>query len=241
MQLIWSYLILATVAVAHASSQELPTADDVIAKMMERDAKRQSALRGYTAARRYILENERHHKQAEMLVRMKCLEDGSKQFETVSASGWGSARNFVFPRLLQSEKEASLPNIRERSRIIPENYSFDMLGTDSINDRPAYVLAIAPKTKNKYLVQGRIWVDRDDYAIVRIEGQPSKSPSFWIERVRFVHNYQKSGSFWLPMSDRSVTEMRIFGTTELRIEYFDYVPNGSRLSKSSELVFRGLP
>src|SRR3954454_10100176 len=132
MQLTWSYLILATAAVAHACSQELPTADHVIAKMMDRDAKRQSALRGYTAVQRYTLENDRHHKRAEMLVRMTCIEDGSKQFETVSASGWSGARKFVFPRLLETEKEASLPNIRERSRIIPENYSFEMLGTDSI-------------------------------------------------------------------------------------------------------------
>src|SRR3954452_5601924 len=172
---------------------------------------------------------------------MNCLEDGSKQFETVSVSGWGGARKFVFPRLLESEREASLPNIREQSRITPQNYSFDMLGTDSINDRPAYVLAIAPKTKNKYLVQGRIWVDRDEYAIVRIEGKPSRSPSFWIERVTFVHNYQKSGSFWLPVSDRSVTGTRIFGTTELRIEYFDYAPSVSTVSASSGLGSRSLP
>jgi hypothetical protein len=50
-----------------------------------------------------------------------------------------------------------------------------MLGTDSINGRAAYVIAISPKTQNKYLLRGKVWVDADEYAIVRIEGVPAKS------------------------------------------------------------------
>jgi hypothetical protein len=116
-----------------------------------------------------------------------------------------------------------------------------MAGTDNVNERPAYVLAITPKTQNKYLVQGRIWVDAADYAIVRIEGKPAKNPSFWIKSVHFVHTYRKSGSFWLPVSDRSVTDVRIFGATEVTIEYFDYSPNATTLSAFHESSARGLP
>ena len=46
-----------------------------------------------------------------------------------------------------------------------------MIGQESVNERPSYVIAIAPKTQNKYLVRGKIWVDLDDYAIARIEGE----------------------------------------------------------------------
>src|SRR6476659_3568142 len=99
------FLIFAMGMAAHAAGQPLPTADEVVAKMIERDNQRQAALRGYTAARRYVLENASHHKRAEMLVRVKCLDNGSKEFETVSATGWGAARNHVFPRLLDSESE----------------------------------------------------------------------------------------------------------------------------------------
>ena len=172
---------------------------------------------------------------------MECLDNGSKQFQTVSATGWGAARSHVFPRLLESESEASLPGVRERSRITPENYSFEMVGRDSINQRPAYVIAIAPKTQNKYLIQGRIWVDAEDYAIVRIEGKPAKNPSFWIKSVHFVHTYQKNGPFWLPSTDRSVTDARIIGATELTIEYFDYATTGVTLSASRELDPGSLP
>ena len=229
-------LLFAVAMAAQDSGGQLPSANDVVAKMMEHDNQRQAALHGYTAARRYVLENSRHHKRAEMVVTVTCLGNGSKQFQTVSATGWGTARNHVFPKLLESESEASLPEIRDRSRITPENYSFEMVGKDDINGRPAYVIAIAPKTPNKFLVEGRIWVDVDEYAIVRIEGKAAKSPSFWIKSVHFVHTYQKSGLFWFPASDRSVTEVRILGSTEVSIEYFDYTANANALSASREIT-----
>jgi negative regulator of sigma E activity len=230
MRLASFFLVFVMVMAAHDSSQQLPSANDIVAKMIERDNQRQIAFRGYTAARRYTLENQRHHKRAEMLVKVKCLDNGSKQFETVSAAGWSAARNHVFPKLLESESEASLPDIRERSRLTPENYSFETIGRDYVDNRSAYVIAIAPKKSNKYLVEGRIWVDVDEYAILRIEGRPAKSPSFWIKSVHFVHTYQKNGFFWFPVSDRSVTDARILGATEVTIEYFDYSPNATTLS-----------
>ena len=232
---------LMTVAARAAVQQDLPSADDVVARMMERDNQRQAALHGYTAVRRYVLENSRHHKRAEMLVTMRCLDNGSKQFQTVSATGWSAVRNHVFPRLLESESEASLPDVREQSRITPENYSFEMVGKDFIDQHPAYLIGIAPKTHNKYLVRGRIWVDADDYAIVRIEGEPAKSPSFWIKSTHFVHTYQKSGIFWLPSSDLSVTDARIVGATELKIEYFDYAANTMPLAALRSPAAGSLP
>jgi len=235
-----SFLLFSSIAIAADGSLQLPTGDEVVAKMMARDRERQATLYGYTASRRYVLENQRHHKRAEMLVRMTCLRDGSKQFETISETGWGGARKHVFPRLLEAETEASRLGLRERSRLIPENYAFEMVGTEYVDERPAYVIAIAPKTPNKYLMQARIWIDADEYAIVRIEGKPAKNPSFWTKSVHFVHNYEKRGSFWFPVSNRSVTDVRIFGSTEVTIEYFDYAPSTSALSVSREPV-RGAP
>jgi hypothetical protein len=223
-------LIFPVALAAEESARVLPSADDVVARMMERDGERQAALHGYTSARRYVLENPHRHKRAEMLVKMECLEDGAKRFETVSASGWGAARNHVFPKLLESESEASMPGARERSSITPQNYSFALIGQDTVNQRPVYVIAISPKSQNKYLVHGRIWVDLEDYAIVRIEGKPAKSPSFWIKSVQFVHTYRKNGSFWWPESNRSVSDVRIVGTNVLTIEYFDYAPAATSLS-----------
>jgi hypothetical protein len=236
-------LILTISAMALAASSlpaEMPSPDQVIARMLERDRELQSSLEGYTARRHYVLENNRHHKRAEMLVRVMCVRDGSKEFEIVSSAGWGVARNHVFPRLLEAETDASQPGSRERSRIIPENYSFQMAGMETVNGRPTYVIEVTPKTSNKYLMKGKIWVDAEEYAIVRIEGQPAKNPSFWTKSVHFVHTYDKQGPFWFPQSDESVTDVRILGATDLKIDYFGYLPNDTAapLAQASE---RSLP
>src|SRR4029077_19908374 len=115
-----------------------------------------------------------------------------------SSAGWGAARNHVFPRLLSAEVDASQPDARERSRITPQNYDFEMIGSQTVNKHPAWVIAVTPKTANKYLMKGKIWVDAAEYVIIRIEGEPAKKPSFWIKSVYFVHTYSKQGSFWFP-------------------------------------------
>ena len=218
-------LLLFAAASAAATDATLPGAGEVVAAMMRHDNERHSALEGYTAFRRYVLENTRHHKRAEMLVRVTCAKDGSKQFETVSSTGWGGARKHVFGRLLEAESEASRPGVSDQSRVTPENYWFEMEGRDEVGGREAYVLSVVPKEPKKYLFRGQIWVDAEEYAIVRVAGTPAKSPSFWVKSVQFAHTYEKHGLFWFPASDDSVTDVRIFGSTELKIEYYDYSPN----------------
>ena len=210
----------------------LPSADEVVAKMVQHDDERRAALQGYTGVRRYVLENPKHHKQAEMLVRMTYHKDGSKEFDVDSCTGWGAARQHVFPRLLEAESEASRPGSPENSRMTPENYSFAMLRLDQVDGRKTYVLEVAPKKLQKYLMRGTIWVDAEDFAIVRMDGEPAKNPSFWIKSVHFGHKYQKVGPFWLAASDNSVTDARILGPTELRIDYFDYVVKTSLLQEA---------
>ena len=74
-----------------------------------------------------------------------------------------------------------------------------------VGDRASYVLEITPQRKESYLFRGRIWVDAEDYALVRAEGNPAKNPSFWTRKSHFVRRYEKHGQFWLPsMNFRSV-------------------------------------
>jgi len=240
--LLKSFIVLSTFALAASNLEaQVPSADEVVSRMIERDRERQAGIDGYTARRRYVLENEHYHKRAEMLVRMKCQKDGGKEFEVISSTGWSGARKHVFPRLLSAEVDASQAESRERSRIVPGNYSFQMVGAETVNDRRAYVIEVTPRTANKYLVKGRIWVDAEEYALLRIEGQPAKSPSFWIKSVHFVHTYTKQGPFWLPLSDDSVTDVRILGATELKIEYFGFLPNGAVATTSNDLDQRNRP
>jgi hypothetical protein len=79
-----------------------------------------------------------------------------------------------------------------------------------------------PKTKNQFMVRERIWVDAADCAIARLEGRPAKTPASGIHSVPLVHRNDRIGEFWLPVSDRSRADARIFGRTGIGIEYFAY-------------------
>lgn len=218
--------IVSTVFVTSAAAQQtsLPDVNDVVARMIARDAQRLTSLEGYAGMRRYIFTNEHMHKHAEMTVRVNGDPDGTKHFEVVAEEGWKAAHKHVLRKMLESEAETSGPEARAKTRLSAENYEFQLAGIEKTGDRTAYAIDVTPKRKEKYLFRGRIWVDCEDYALVRADGNPAKNPSFWTKSVHFVHTYQKNGEFWFPVTTESVTEARLFGTTNLTIEYFEYRP-----------------
>jgi hypothetical protein len=222
--LLIALFLLPASAAAADESPSLPTAEEIVARMGFRDLQRQVSIEGYAGMRRYVLDNQHLHKRAEMLVQVQGDPDGTKHFEVVSEEGWKAAHKHVLRKMLESESETSHPEARAKTRINPENYDFKIAGTEVIDGRTAYVLEVSPKRKEKYLFRGRIWVDAEDYALARAEGQPAKNPSFWTKSTHFVQIYQKSGLLWFPRSTQSVTEAHIFGTTDVNIEYFDYAP-----------------
>jgi outer membrane lipoprotein-sorting protein len=220
-------LLSTTPRVSSQTHDSLPSAEDIVARMTARDAERRAAFAGYSVMRQYEVTNRNRH--AEMLVRLVCTPDGAKQFSTLYEEGSGAIRKHVFRKMLEEETNASHRDTREGTRITPANYSFHVVGTELVDGRPAYVLEVNPKSKSKYLIRGRIWVDSADYAIVRVEGSPAESPSFWTKDVHFVHTYRKVGDFWLAASTTSVTDVRIFGTAKLSIKEFDQSPMLSNL------------
>jgi len=189
--------------------------------------------------RRYVLQNDRLDKHAEMLVRVEGDADETKHFEVVSQEGWKAAQKHVLQKMLDSEAEASSPETRFKTRMSPENYEFHIVRTALLGDRMAYVIDVTPKRNEERLFEGQIWIDAQDYAMVRVEGKPAKNPSFWTRSVHFVHTYQKSGPFWFPASTESVTEVRIFGETNLTIQYFDYTPNSQQAPETASAARQG--
>jgi len=221
---------ISSLRVQAASETTTPSASDVIAYLMERDSERQASLAGYSATRRYTLDNKSRH--ASMVVHLTVDPNGYKRFAIVDESGSGTVRKHVFHKILEEESTASNPKARGQSQISPENYQFESAGVEMVSDRRAYVIDLKPRKESKYLIAGRIWVDAEDYALMRVEGKPAKNPSFWTKSVHFVHEYEKNGSFWFPASNRSETEARIFGRADLRIEYSGYHVTPSSLPAS---------
>ena len=234
------FLLPASVTAAD-ESPSLPTATEIVTRMGSRDLQRQVSIEGYAGMRRYVLDNQKLHKRAEMLVQVQGDPDGTKHFEVVSEEGWKAAHKHVLRKMLESESETSRPEMRASTKLNLENYDFEVIGIEMVADRPAFVLETQPKRKEKYLFRGRIWVDAEDYALVRAEGSPAKNPSFWTKSTHFVQMYQKNGPLWFPRSTQSVTEAHIFGTTDVNIEYFDYAPKTTHAADNSIMSAKEMP
>jgi len=191
--------------------------------MVAMSERRAEALRGYTATRVYHLEyHGLKHMQAAVVAKMTYQWPDRKEFTILSESGSKTLRNRVLKRLLESEVEAMQGENRKRTAIHPDNYEFRLVGYERTPRRDFYVLEATPRVKSKFLFRGRIWVDGQDFAIVRIEGEPAKNPSWWTKRNDIQHSYQKVGDFWLPTRNETVTHVRISGRALLTIEYKDY-------------------
>ena len=194
----------------------------IVERLVQADNDRLAALGGYTGVRHYRFENKKYNKRAELTARIACDSAGVKKFEVISESGNGFVRNHILHKMMDAEEEASQKGERQDTRIIPANYDFRLIGMETLDGHDNYVLEVNPKKPNKFLIRGRIWVDAGDFAITRVEGQPAKNPSFWIRSVQVVQRYERNGKFWLPASNQSVAQARVFGTTEVVIEYSEY-------------------
>ena len=223
-----SLLLLALIQAAVPAEAPSPSLTEIVDHMVQAESARMAAFSGYTGMRRYQFENKKANKRAEMTVRVTCDSAGVKNFEVTSETGSGFVRSHIIRKMIDAEHQASAKGEHEQTRILPQNYDFTLVGEEAVDGRPAYVLEISPKTKSQFSVRGRIWVDAEDFAIARLEGSPAKNPSFWIHSVKVVHRYERVGKFWLPVSDQSRAIARIFGATNVDIEYSDYHIAGER-------------
>jgi outer membrane lipoprotein-sorting protein len=198
------------------------SAEEVAKNLEQRDEERAAALTQVSSQRVYHM----HYRgfagdyEAEMVVEVTYRPPNIKQFRVISQSGSSFVINHIFNRLMQSEREyVSDPQV---AALNTENYKFSAAGYDSSPDGDEYVLNLSPKRKNKFLYRGKIWVDAKDFAVVRIEAEPSQNPSLWIKKTEIEHEYKKLDGFWLPAWDHTESEMRFGGEATLSIEYKDY-------------------
>ena len=111
-------------------------------------------------------------------------------------------------RLLEQQEDRSF--IRE----VPEGFDFQLIGEDVVNGRPAYVLRATPRAgyraHGKYgkmmsKVQGKLWVDKEDFGWVKVDGevtQPFSIGLFLARVLRGSHMTMDQARFddgiWMP-------------------------------------------
>ncbi len=89
------------------------------------------------------------------------------------------------PRTLNSPNQ-----FRERRSSVHRQLFLESFCEQQLGPYPCFVAEAVPKRKDKYLFEGRVWIDVNDYSVVRIEGHPARKLSLWIQHADFVRQYQ---------------------------------------------------
>src|SRR3984893_3064399 len=186
-----------------------------------------AALLGYTEQRTYEVTDTTGKVRAQESGEMEYSAPDKKTFVTTSESGSGLVRRLALGPLISSEIEAASGKQHHDSSISPANYAFELLGEQQVGPYRCFLVRAIPKRPDKYLFEGKVWIDTVDYAVVRIAGHPAKKLSFWIERADFVREYQKIDGFWLSKKDETLVQVRMYGKKILTIDHQKYTVTGA--------------
>jgi hypothetical protein len=136
-------------------------------------------------------------------------------------------------------------------REVPAAFDFQLIAEDVINGRPAYVLQATPhpgyEAHGKYgkifsRVQGKLWIDKQDFAWVKVDGQVIQPISMGLFLARVLHGSRikmeqsrVAAGTWLPERIEVRANAKIFFVKTLVVDkiltYSDY-----RLAQSGVLA-----
>lgn len=195
---------------------------EITNRLAQTEAEKRSTLHEFSATRRYALRNSHWRHDAVMVVRVSFKRGSGKTFQVLEVEGAEGMARKVLDRLIQGEEQASRSDRQDENAVIPAHYDFRLIGTETLAGRLCYVMDIHPKMKSKYLLQGKAWVDAEDFALARIEGRPTASLGFWVGKPYIVQQFEKQGDFWMASHNKSTSESHILGKSELNIDYTAY-------------------
>ncbi len=215
---VMSFLLsLSVIAVAQARPSEVtvrpparPDLSTVVTRMEQRQLADRARLVPYTVTREYALygSDTTQPPSSQVTADVSFLPPDQKSYEITQSSG-SSHGEKVVSKLLQHESEMT-----KTAKAVPisrTDYEFTDLGERSLNGRRCYVLETRAKRNVTNLVNGLLWIDADTFRILRFEGQPAKSPSWWLKSMTVDMNYGWLGGMWLQTSTSGSADVRLFG------------------------------
>jgi hypothetical protein len=200
---------------------------DLIRQIDQAELSRESKLTGYTVSEYYTIRNSHFSKPAEAIIETTYKRGQGKTYKVLSRSGPSLLRNRVLDRLLQEETQMSRGRMREQAIMTSANYDMRLIGKELVNGIMCDVLELTPKRKSPYLLRGRLWVDPAKMMIVKVEGKPPASASFFSGRPQVVREYKHLEGFALAHHSHAVSSSFLFGQSIVDIEYRDYHLIGS--------------
>ena len=131
----------------------------------------------------------------------------------------GSSRGEqVVRRILDHESAfvAAGPPTWSSALLTRDNYIFSNLGETTLDGEQFYLVGLTPKRKQKELISGQAWVDKQTFLIRRIEGELAKSPSWLLKKVHVQLDFSDVSGLWLQTGMQATADVRFLGTQTLQ-------------------------
>jgi hypothetical protein len=211
-------LLLIPAGTSAGPANELPSVETILQRMKAHEDWQQRHLLEYEVQRSFYAANPRFKMESTMEVRTVFRKPNSFGSEVLRSDGSSIIREKVFDKILEAEEDARTKE-SVRTAINAENYNFKVLAQEDCEGRPCYHLKLSSKHKDKFNIDGEIWVDAEDGAIGRIHGAPAKRPSFWTLHTEIDRRYKRISGFWLFDTMESNSDIFIGGHSTLKVNH----------------------
>lgn len=194
----------------------------------------QPALTSYRA-RRVLTASTMGGRMSATLEAWTALDpDGTLSFEVVRQDGSGLLQKRVLLAALETERRTRNHGEMAQSELTNANYEFQV-DSDTKEDGLATV-RLVPRRRTPMLLNGFATIRRHDGDIVRIDGSPSRSPSWWTKRVDIVRRYDRIAGVRVPIEMLSHADVRIVGTSAFSMTYEYESVNGVTVEKAPDAM-----
>jgi hypothetical protein len=200
------------------------TPQQIIQRIDDVVLSRAKAISTFTVQEHYALyRNGEANPSAEETIRTVYNRATGKQYTPIAQSGSSLLRSAVIDKVLAGEKDANLPANREATWITSHNYEMQPHpGTAEIDGRQCILVDLKPMRKTPHLIDGKIWIDAAAFTVVRLEGSPSESPSFFAGDTTLFRDYTDIDGFSMAVHAEAHSHNFLFGSTVLKIDYTGY-------------------
>jgi len=182
---------------------------EIVGRMQAAELDSLSHVAPYRVTRQYVLSgSDQKTSSSRVTAEISFVPPSQKDYSLGAVQGNDRVGKVVRKVL---DHEADMTSHAKRVMVSDENYGFVLLGSEVIEGHRCYVLQLTPKRDMSDLIRGTAWVDADRFMIRRMEGQPARSPSWWIKDLRVIVNYGEVLGVWMQLSARATADVRWMG------------------------------
>jgi hypothetical protein len=180
-------------------------------------------LKQYRAIRHMEAENARFNLRGSIDAMTSLGPDGRFDYTILRESGSDYIRGKVLKSVLKNEEKLFATTDPSRAAVTASNYELN--GAEPAE--PGVVRLFAkPRRRDMSLVDGSVFVTRDDADLLRVEGRLAKNPSFWTTRVDVVRRYDRVSGIRVPVRLDTTAQIRIAGASTMSVVYDYEMVNG---------------